>query len=101
MASKTFFIAFCVGMGLALGDVPEQSMPPGAKPKVIDLDFTGDDETWTAASNGAERRKTPGPWIYWTIGAGVAAAGGVGWYLFQDRQEATVTRNEQVFTDER
>lgn len=100
MASKTFFIAFCVGMGLALGDVPKPNKTTRAKPKVIDLDFTDDGEKWASAPKTYERESNSG-WIYWTVGAGLAAAGGVGWYLFQDRQDPTVTRNEQVFTDER
>lgn len=101
MASKNFLIAVCLGMGLAAGDHPKQGKPPRAKPAVIDLDFTGEDEAWTAAPRSAEGRKSTGRWLYWTLGAGAAAAGGVGWYLFQDRQEPTVTRNELVFTDER
>jgi hypothetical protein len=101
MAWKTSLIALGVGMGLALGDAPKPAKPPRAKPKIIDLDFTQDDEDWTAAPKSAEDNASPGRWIYWTLGAGVVAAGGVGWYLYQDQQEPTVTRNEQIFTDER
>ena len=73
-------------MGLALGDAPKPDKPPRAKPKVIDLDFTEDsedDEDWTPApkSDAAGPRRR---WLYWTLGAGAVAAGGVGWYLFQD-----------------
>lgn len=101
MASKTFFIAYCVGICLALGDAPKPNMPPRAESKVIDLDFTDDGENWAAESESGHDRKSDGRWIYWTLGAGVVAAGGVGWYIFQDQREPKVTRNEQVFTDER
>jgi hypothetical protein len=101
MASKTFFIAFCVGMGLALGDAPKPNKPPRAKSKVIDLDFTEDGENWAAAPKSPDNRESGNRWIYWTLGAGVVAAGGVGWYIFQDQKEPTVTRDEQIFTDER
>ena len=101
MASKTFFIAFCVGMGPALGDVPKPNKPPRAKPKVIDLDFTNDGEIWAAAPKRLDKQESDSRWIYWSVGAGLVAAGGVGWYLFQERQDPTVTRNEQIFTDER
>jgi hypothetical protein len=101
MVSKTYFIALCAGLGLALGDAPKPNKPQRAKPMVIDLDFTDDGEHWTAAPGTGAERESGSRWIYWAVGAGVAAAGGVGWYLFQDRQDPTVTRNEQVFTDER
>lgn len=101
MTSKTFIIAFCVGMGPALGDIPKPGKPPGAKPQVIDLDFTDDEEIRVSAPGRRDKQESDSRWIYWTLGAGLAAAGGVGWYIFQEQQDPTVTRNEQVFTDER
>ena len=101
MASKTFFIAYCLGMGLALGNAPKPDKPPHVKSKVIDLDFTDDGENWDAAPGSGHGRESDRRWIYWPLGAGVVAAGGVGWYIFQDQRDPTVTRNEQVFTDER
>lgn len=94
-------MALCVGMGTALGDDPKPDKPPRAKPKVIDLDFTNDGEIWTAAPGRRDKRESDSRWIYWTVGAGLAAVGGVGWYLFQDQRDPSVTRNEQIFTDER
>ena len=94
-------IAWGVGMGLAFGDAPKPASPPRAKPKVIDLDFTDDDEEWTPAPGRMSASTSRGRWLYWTLGAGAAAAGGIGWYLFREEREPTVTRNERIFTDER
>lgn len=101
MAWKVFLIGLGVGMGLALGDTPEPDKNPDEKPKVIDLDFTGDDVTWISASRIAADRGAPGRWLYWTLGAGAVAAGGIGWYLIRDGREPAAIRNEQIFTDER
>ena len=97
----------CLACGLAFGPAfAEGAKPPRkpapAKPKVIDLDFTDDDEA-PAPRPRARTGGNPGSgqWIYWTLGASVLA-GGVGWYFLEKRQQdPVVTRNEQVFTDER
>lgn len=103
MVWKSSWIALGVGMGLALGDAPRPPAPQPAKPKIIDLDFTGDDEDRAAGPGSAPDSESPRRWIGWTLGAGAAAAvaGGIGWYLFQERQEPETVRNESVFTDER
>jgi hypothetical protein len=90
--------------GPAFGEAAKPPQKPApAKPKVIDLDFTDDDGETAAprspARTGGNARS--GQWIYWTLGASVLA-GGVGWYFLEERQkDPIVTRNEQVFTDER
>ena len=102
MKAIAFLIMLCVGSCLARGDngrpAPKAAL---AKPKVIDLDFTEDEE---AVAERAARVPVPQPshqWIYWTVGATVVA-GGVGWYLHEDqKKQPVVTRNEQIFTDER
>jgi hypothetical protein len=108
MIAKPFYIAWFLiaglAVGLACGDAVKPSQKPvRAKPKVIDLDFTDDDDDSPApqsrsrlGSGAADRQ-----WIYWSVGASVLA-GGVGWYILEERQkDPIVTRNEQVFTDER
>lgn len=97
-------LAFGLGFSPAYGEGAKPSQKPvRAKPKVIDLDFTEDDgditrprtRTWTGGNPGS------GQWIYWTLGASLLA-GGVGWYYLEERQkEPIVTRNEQIFTDDR
>jgi hypothetical protein len=108
MIAKPFYIAWLLIAGLAVGlacgdSVKAPQKPVRAKPKVIDLDFTDDDDdspashTRSRQDGGVAGRQ----WIYWSVGASVLA-GGVGWYLLEERQkDPIVTRNEQVFTDER
>lgn len=102
-------LAYGLALGAAFGEkikgegVKTVQKPAPAKPKVIDLDFTDDDD---GAAAPRPRVRTGGnagsdQWIYWTVGASVLA-GGVGWYFLEERQkDPIVTRNEQVFTDER
>ena len=100
MVCRTSLIAWAVGMGLAFGDAPKPDKPLRAKPKVIDLDFTDDDEAWTPAPKRTAAA-SPRRWLYWTLGAGAVAAGGAGWYLLHGEREPAATRNELIFTDER
>ncbi|MDB5105147.1 MAG: hypothetical protein JWP91_2836 [Fibrobacteres bacterium] len=106
MKSTPFLAILCVASLLA-PDVGAKTEGKNsrAKPKVIDLDFTDDDESAPIpASAGTVRAQAPADsheWLYWTLGATVVA-GGVGWYLSEgSSKEPTVTRNEQIFTDER
>lgn len=101
MVRKTVLAALCLGLGLAHGDALKADPPSRPKPKVIDLDFTGDDETWTSDAKISPDRDAPGRWLYWTLGAGAVAAGGLGWYVFRDEREPAIIRNEQIFTDAR
>ncbi len=104
MVWKTSLIAWAVGMVMAFGEAPKPDNAPRAKPKVIDLDFSvddEDDEDWTPGAKSAAGRTSKGRWIYWTLGAGAAAAGGLGWYIFREEQQPEIIRNERVFTDER
>lgn len=101
MVRKTALAALCVGMSFAFGDAPKPGAPQRAKPKVIDLDFTENDEDRTDSPKSREGHDSRGRWLYWTLGAGVVAAGGVGWYFYQDEREPQATRNEQIFTDAR
>jgi hypothetical protein len=108
MIWKTAWAAFGVGMGLVFGDAPKPDKSPHAKPKVIDLDFSEDNGDWMGPPMERDGHAAPHGghaashrWLYWTLGAGAAAAGGVGWYLFRDAKEPAAARNEQVFTDER
>jgi hypothetical protein len=105
MRTKAFLIVFGLCAGIAVGDAgkpaPRQARP---KPKVIDLDFTDDDDDEAPAARQAAHVKSSSParpWIYWTLGATAVAAGGVGWYLYDQKKAPVVTRSEQVFTDER
>ncbi|MDB5050592.1 MAG: hypothetical protein JWO30_3663 [Fibrobacteres bacterium] len=104
MKAIAFLIAVSLGSHLAWGDAvkaPAKNTRP--KPKVVDLDFSDDEESNGKSSQSIVPSSGVHPWIYWTLGATVAAAaGGVGFYLYQDRTKTpTVTRNEQVFTDDR
>lgn len=112
MIAKSFSFSWLLILGLASGlalgpAFGEAAKPPQkpvrAKPKVIDLDFTDDDDDIAAPRAPARTGRSPASnqWIYWTVGASVLA-GGVGWYYLEERQkDPIVTRNEQVFTDER
>ncbi|MEO6097769.1 MAG: hypothetical protein ABIW76_19790 [Fibrobacteria bacterium] len=90
--------------GPAFGKGARQPQNPALeKSKVIDLDFTDDDGEFAASIPPARTAGNTGSrqWIYWTVGVSVLA-GGVGWYFLEERQnDQLVTRNEQVFTDER
>jgi hypothetical protein len=97
-------LACGLAFGPAFGEAARTPQQPiRAKPKVIDLDFTDTDDD---VAEPQPRQRTGGSrgtrqWIYWTVGASVLA-GGVGWYFLEDRRkDPIVTRNEQVFTDER
>lgn len=105
IASVFLACAFAVGFAQAAGENARPShraMKPGSK--VVDLDLTLDfDEDDEGRSTARASSAAPGSrgWIYWAMGATVAA-GGLGWYLHeQDAKAPGVTRTEQVFTDDR
>ncbi len=107
MRALAYFILLgMLGTGASLASGGSASPSPKAahpKPKVIDLDFSDDDDDvpMRHAPPQVQSAATPGKWIYWTVGA-TAVAGGVGWYLYRDQAKTTtVTRKEQIFTDER
>lgn len=105
IASIFLACGFAVGFAQAAGEnarQPHRAMKIGSK--VIDLDLTldfdEDDEGRSAQSVSSAAPGSSG-WIYWAMGATVAA-GGLGWYLHdQDSKAPSVTRTEQVFTDDR
>jgi hypothetical protein len=116
MKIAALLIALCLGPGPALGETVEPPAKPAPpKPRVVDLDFTADDdasESWPreapaprtsavpvarpAASQAASKQ-----WIYWAAGATAVAAGGLGWFWYHETGEPRVIRNEQFFNDER
>ena len=106
MHAKAFLFAWGISAGLAIGDgvggPPHKAVRP--KPKLIDLDFSDDDDDLAAghqASRGGGLRAAFPPWIYWALGA-TAVTAGVGLYLLEEKANGpTVTRKEQVFSDER
>jgi hypothetical protein len=105
MKKIAFLFAFAVGFAQAAGETarpPHRAVKVGSK--VIDLDLTLDfDEDQDGQSGQRASAAAPGShgWIYWAMGATVAA-GGLGWYLHdQDAKAPAVTRTEQVFTDDR
>jgi hypothetical protein len=106
MKACLFLIALAIGAAQAAGDrsrgTPRAAAP---KPKVTDLDLTQDfaeeEEAPPRPAAPAISASHSHPWIYWALGATVTA-GGVGWYLHESqKKESAVTRNEQVFTDDR
>jgi len=108
MKKTVILFALAVGFGQAAGDnarTARRASPAiPAKSNAVDLDLTLDfaeDETARPVTRAA--RTTPGAyaWMYWAMGATVAA-GGLGWYIHeQDAKTPGVTRSEQVFTDDR
>ena len=108
MRAKAFLIALGVSLALSFGEAAKPAPAPThnparAKPKVIDLDFTDDSDEAPDVRAAQPSLTATGarPWIFWTLGASAVAAGGVTWYLLENRKEPEVTRSEQVFTDER
>lgn len=115
MKACVFLSALCLAAQAASADpAPNRAAPPRSaavppKPKVIDLDFSDDgaEEPVPArvpAKSPAAIAPESHQWVYWTMGATAlaAAAGGVGWYWHKEQAKTpTVTRSEQVFTDDR
>lgn len=108
MKKSVIMLALAVGLAQAAGDHGRPpNRPPRAKAKAVDLDLTLDfaDEAAESAppprTAAAAHKQGSHAWIYWAMGATVAA-GGLGWYL-HDQQDVQpgVKRSEQVFTDER
>ena len=108
MKKSALLFAFAAGFAQAAGDLarpPHRAMPAiPAKAKVVDLDLTLDfaeEEEVRSAPRASASAPGSNGWIYWAMGATVAA-GGLGWYLHeQDTKDPGVTRTEQVFTDDR
>ncbi len=104
MKSAAFLIALAVGAAQAGSDPghpPHRA--PTVKSKTVDLDLTLDfaDEVEPAPKVAVLSAPASHAWIYWAMGATVAA-GGLGWYLHENpAKEPVVTRNDQVFTDDR
>ena len=113
MDKIAFIIALAVGAAQASGS---PSRPPNHAHKAeagsaaareagkaidldLNLDFADEDPEAQPRVSGAQ----PGShaWMFWAMGATVAA-GGLGWYLHENQaKEPAVTRSEQVFTDDR
>jgi hypothetical protein len=107
MKAIAFLIVLCLSadMAWAGGTGRPGRKPAQPKPKVIDLDFTEEDRESeaVAAAPSVSAPEVGNGWVYWTLGGAlVAAAGGVGWYLHHEQDpETSVTRKDQIFTDER
>jgi hypothetical protein len=108
MKAIVYLIALVVGASqIAADPVRAPAHPARPKSKTVDLDLTldfdiaeGDPEPEPRAQ-GSEGKTKSNAWIYMAVGA-TAAAGGVGWYLYDTRAKSSApVRNEQVFTDER
>jgi hypothetical protein len=106
MKAIAFLIVLCLSADTSWGGGAGRPgrKPAQPKPKVIDLDFTEEDRESdvVAAAPSASARPDSRGWVYWTLGGALVAAGGVGWYLHQEQDpETSVTRKDQIFTDER
>jgi hypothetical protein len=102
MKAIAFVICVCLGSQLTRGDdARPREKPARPKAKIVDLDFSDDEDPASVGSSGGIGAGVSHPWIYWTLGAS-AVAGGVTWYWLEARSPATETkRHEQVFTDQR
>jgi hypothetical protein len=65
----------------------------------LDLSLGFEDEPAPMTADLPQPRTT---WYYWAAAGTAIAAGGVGFYWYEDRAKAAgkVVRNEEVFTDE-